>query len=58
MLSWGFYNEMDQGASKEGKPLLCEAFDLLRNSNLNIPTYAYRFELLAFGSSLTSAACH
>ena len=24
MLSWGFYNEMDQGASKEGKSLLCE----------------------------------
>ena len=34
--------------------LLRKAFDLLHNSNLNVPTYAYRFELFAFGASLPS----
>jgi len=29
-------------------------FGLLRNSNLTVPMYAYRFELLVFGASLTS----
>ena len=38
------------------KCLLRKAFDLLRNSNLNVPMYAYRFELLVFGASLTSAS--
>ena len=52
--SVGLYNELDQGISKMRKCLLHKAFDLLRNSNLNIPTYAYRFELLVFGASLTS----
>ena len=31
------------------KCLLRKAFDLLRNSNLNVPMYAYRFELLVCG---------
>ena len=37
------------------KCLLRKAFDLLRNSNLNVPTYAYRFELLVFSAFLPSA---
>ena len=37
------------------KCLLRKAFDLLRNSNLNGPTYAYRFELLVFSAFLPSA---
>ena len=39
------------------KCLLRKAFDLLRNSNLNVPMYAYRFELLVFETSLPSAVC-
>ena len=39
------------------KCLLRKAFDLLRNSNLNVPMYAYRFELLVFGASLPSVVC-
>ena len=36
------------------KCLLRKAFDLLRNSNLNVPTYAYRFELLVFSAFFPS----
>ena len=39
------------------KCLLRKAFDLLRNSNLNVPMYAYRFELLVFGVFLPSVVC-
>ena len=33
---------------------VARCFDLLHNSNLTVPMYAYRFELFVFGASMTS----
>jgi len=35
---------------------IARCFDLLHNSNLTVPMYAYRFELLAFSTSLPSVS--
>ena len=37
-------------------PCCARHFGLLRNSNLTVSTYAYRFELLVLAASLTSAS--